>query len=143
MYLVIQIKAKDQRFTAAAYEMIAEDVCCDSVRLNQVLINLLGNAVKFTPEKGSVQVSVYQEALPEDTFCVRTHFLVSDTGIGMSQEYQKVIFDSFRGPEMVPEAPASRAAASIPLWSQEARSRKGASVPASDRHVPGVSEGDL
>ncbi len=90
-----QIKAKDQRFTAAAYEMIAEDVCCDSVRLNQVLINLLGNAVKFTPEKGSVQVSVYQEALPEDTFCVRTHFLVSDTGIGMSQEYQKVIFDSF------------------------------------------------
>ena len=90
-----QIKAKNQRFTAAAYEMIAEDVCCDSVRLNQVLINLLGNAVKFTPEKGSVQVSVYQEALPEDTFCVRTHFLVSDTGIGMSQEYQKVIFDSF------------------------------------------------
>ena len=90
-----QIKAKDQRFTAAAYEMIAEDVCCDGVRLNQVLINLLGNAVKFTPEKGSVQVSVYQEALPEDTFCVRTHFLVSDTGIGMSQEYQKVIFDSF------------------------------------------------
>ena len=65
------------------------------MRLNQVLINLLGNAVKFTPEKGSVQVSVYQEALPEDTFCVRTHFLVSDTGIGMSQEYQKVIFDSF------------------------------------------------
>ncbi len=90
-----QIKAKNQQFTAAAYEMIAEDVCCDSVRLNQVLINLLGNAVKFTPEKGSVQVSVYQEALPEDTFCVRTHFLVSDTGIGMSQEYQKVIFDSF------------------------------------------------
>ncbi len=90
-----QIKAKNQQFTAAAYEMIAEDVCCDSVRLNQVLINLLGNAVKFTPEKGSVQVSVYQEALPEDTFCVRTHFLVSDTGIGMSREYQKVIFDSF------------------------------------------------
>ncbi len=90
-----QVKAKNQQFNAAAYEILAEDLCCDSVRLNQVLINLLGNAVKFTPEKGSVQVSVYQEALPEDTSCVRTHFLVSDTGIGMSEEYQKKIFDSF------------------------------------------------
>ena len=68
---------------------------CDSVRLNQVLINLLGNAVKFTPENGTVQVTVYQEALSEKPTHVRTHFLVSDTGIGMSKEYQKVIFESF------------------------------------------------
>lgn len=90
-----QIKAKNQQFNAVAYEILSEEVCCDSVRLNQVLINLLGNAVKFTPEHGSVQVAVYQEALPEDTACVRTHFLVSDTGIGMSEEYQKKIFESF------------------------------------------------
>ncbi len=90
-----QVKAKNQQFDAAAYEILSEDVCCDSVRLNQVLINLLGNAVKFTPEQGSVRAAVYQEALPEDTSCVRTHFIVSDTGIGMSREYQKVIFDSF------------------------------------------------
>ena len=90
-----QIKAKNQQFTAAAYEMIAEDVCCDSVRLNQVLINLLGNAVKFTPENGTVQAVLYQEALPENESLVRTHFIVKDTGIGMSEEYQKKIFDSF------------------------------------------------
>lgn len=90
-----QVKEKDQQFNAAAYEILSEDVYCDSVRLNQVLINLLGNAVKFTPENGSVQVTVYQEALPEDTSRVRTHFLVSDTGIGMSKEYQRVIFESF------------------------------------------------
>ena len=90
-----QVKAKNQQFDAVAYEILAENVCCDSVRLNQVLINLLGNAVKFTPENGFVQVSVYQEALQEDTSCVRTHFLVSDTGIGMSKEYQEKIFDSF------------------------------------------------
>ena len=90
-----QVKAKNQQFDAAAYEILSENVCCDSVRLNQVLINLLGNAVKFTPENGSVQLTVYQEALPEDTSCVRTHFLVRDTGIGMSEEYQKQIFDSF------------------------------------------------
>ena len=90
-----QVKAKSQQFNAAAYEILSEDVRCDSVRLNQVLINLLGNAVKFTPENGSIQVTVYQEALPEAPSYVRTHFLVSDTGIGMSKEYQKVIFESF------------------------------------------------
>ena len=90
-----QVKAKNQRFDASAYEIISEDVVCDSVRLNQVLINLLGNAVKFTPENGSVEVAVYQEALPEAPSRVRTHFLVKDTGIGMSQAYQKVIFESF------------------------------------------------
>ncbi len=90
-----QVKAKNQQFSAAAYEILAEDVRCDGVRLNQVLINLLGNAVKFTPENGAVSVSVYQEELPEDASRVRTHFLVSDTGIGMSMEYQEKIFESF------------------------------------------------
>ncbi len=90
-----QVEAKKQRFDASVYEILAEEVCCDGVRLNQVLINLLGNAVKFTPDGGSVQVNVYQEELPKDTSCVRTHFIVKDTGIGMSEEYQKRIFDSF------------------------------------------------
>ena len=90
-----QVKAKNQTFNAGAYEILSENVYCDSVRLNQVLINLLGNAVKFTPENGSIQVAVYQEALPETPSWVRTHFLVRDTGIGMSKEYQKVIFESF------------------------------------------------
>nr|WP_325184148.1 response regulator [uncultured Oscillibacter sp.] len=90
-----QVRARRQHFDAAAYEILSEDVCCDSVRLNQVLINLLGNAVKFTPEGGSVQVVLSQEAVPEDDGLVRTRFLVRDTGIGMSKEYQKVVFDSF------------------------------------------------
>lgn len=90
-----QVMTKHQQFNAGAYEILSENVYCDSVRLNQVLINLLGNAVKFTPESGTVQVIVYQEALFEKPTHVRTHFLVSDTGIGMSKEYQKVIFESF------------------------------------------------
>ena len=90
-----QVAAKNQQFNAAAYEILSEDVYCDSVRLNQVLINLLGNAVKFTPENGRIQVVVYQEDVPGAPSHVRTHFLVSDTGIGMSKEYQKVIFESF------------------------------------------------
>ena len=90
-----QVRAKDQGFDAAAYEILAEDVCCDSVRLNKVLTNLWGNAVKFTPDRGKVQVNVCQEDLPGNPSCVRTHFIVRDTGIGMSKEYQKQIFDSF------------------------------------------------
>ena len=90
-----QIRSRNQQFSAVVYEILAEEVCCDSVRVNQVLINLLGNAVKFTPDNGCVQISLYQEALPDDTSLVRTHFTVRDTGIGMSEEYQKKIFDSF------------------------------------------------
>lgn len=90
-----QVKAKEQQFDAAAYEILAENVCCDSVRINQVLINLLGNAVKFTPDHGFVSVSLYQEELPGDPSLVRTHFTVKDSGIGMSKEYQEKIFDSF------------------------------------------------
>ena len=90
-----QVRAKNLQFDTDVHGILAENVRCDSVRLNQVLINLLGNSVKFTPDNGSVRVSLYQEALPEDTSRVRTHFLVSDTGIGMSREYQEKLFDSF------------------------------------------------
>ena len=90
-----QVRAKNLQFDTDVHDILAENVRCDSVRLNQVLINLLGNSVKFTQDNGSVRVSLYQEALPEDTSRVRTHFLVSDTGIGMSREYQEKLFDSF------------------------------------------------
>lgn len=90
-----QVRAKNLQFDTDVHGILAENVRCDSVRLNQVLINLLGNSVKFTQDNGSVRVSLYQEALPEDTSRVRTHFLVSDTGIGMSREYQEKLFDSF------------------------------------------------
>ena len=90
-----QAAAKNQQFRVTLREILSENVRCDGVRLNQVLLNLLGNSVKFTPEQGTVELTVYQEALTEDASRVRTHFLVRDTGIGMSKEYQQVIFESF------------------------------------------------
>lgn len=90
-----QIKAKHQKFNIFIRDILAENVCCDSVRLNQVLINLLGNAVKFTQEEGAIQVSLYQESSPEGEEYIRTHVVVQDTGIGMSEEYQEKIFESF------------------------------------------------
>lgn len=90
-----QVKAKKQYFDIFIKEIITEEVCFDDLRLNQVLLNLLSNAVKYTPEEGRIDVRVYQEASPKGEDYVRTHFCVTDTGIGMSPEFQKKIWDNF------------------------------------------------
>lgn len=90
-----QVKMKRQTFDIFIYDIQCEYVLCDGVRLNQVLLNLLSNAMKFTPEGGSIQVTLRQEDSPEGSDFIRTHFWVKDTGIGMSPEFQKRIFESF------------------------------------------------
>lgn len=90
-----QVKKNNQFFDIFIKNIISENILCDNVRINQVLLNLLSNAVKFTPEGGRIDVYLFQETslLGEDY--VRTHFRVVDTGIGMSEEFQKKIFESF------------------------------------------------
>ncbi|MDE7162896.1 MAG: response regulator [Clostridia bacterium] len=90
-----QLKIKRQHFDIYVKNILAESVYCDSVRLNQVLLNLLSNAYKFTPEEGTIELSVYQEESPRGNDFVRTHIVVQDNGIGMSEEFQKHIFESF------------------------------------------------
>ena len=65
----------------------------DDMKLRQVLINILGNAVKFTPTGGSVRFIVENVKKCEGNSTLR--FTISDTGIGMSKEYLPKIFDSF------------------------------------------------
>ncbi len=90
-----QIKTKRQKFGISVGNIIEENVYCDSVRLNQVLLNLLSNAIKFTPEEGSINISLFEEASPISENFVRVHIKVKDSGIGMSKEFQKKIFESF------------------------------------------------
>lgn len=90
-----QIKAKNQLFDIFIQHIQSEQVYTDSVRLNQVLLNLLSNALKFTPEGGRISVMIAQENSPRGDKYVRTHFTVKDTGIGMSEEFQKKVFESF------------------------------------------------
>ncbi len=90
-----QVKTRNQFFDIYIRDVIAEDVYCDNVRLNQVLLNLLSNALKFTEENGKIDVYIWQEPSEVGDDFVRTHFKVADTGIGMSEEFQKKIFDSF------------------------------------------------
>lgn len=90
-----QVKAKHQRFDIFIQNIQTENVYCDSVRLNQVLLNLMSNAIKFTPENGMVNVYLEQENSPLGEDYVRCHFKVKDSGIGMTPEFQKTIFERF------------------------------------------------
>ncbi len=90
-----QMRAKHQKFNISIFNILSENVHCDSVRLNQVLLNLLSNAIKFTPENGAIDVSLHEEPSPRGDEYVRVRIRVKDTGIGMSEEFREHIFESF------------------------------------------------
>lgn len=88
------VLSKKQVFNIRLHNVKHENLIFDSIRLNQVMINLLGNAVKFTPEGGSISLDVTEEPAGEEGL-VHLIFKVSDTGIGISREFQKNLFTSF------------------------------------------------
>ena len=90
-----QVKAKKQNFEIHVDNILAENVWCDGVRLNQVLLNLLSNATKYTPEGGSIRLSLFEEKSPRGNNYVRIHIRVKDNGIGMTPEFLKRIYDSY------------------------------------------------
>ncbi len=71
-----------------------EYIVADELRLNQIYINLLTNAVKYTNEGGSVSLAMYEERATQPGF-VHVIFVVEDTGIGMSEEFQENMFTLF------------------------------------------------
>ncbi len=90
-----QTKDKNQRFDLYIHDIFAEQVWGDSVRLNQILTNLLRNAVKFTPEGGTIQLELHQEASSKGDNYTRVHLHVIDNGIGISEEFKGKIFEAF------------------------------------------------
>lgn len=90
-----QVKAKHQQFDVFIDKIEYEHVYCDSLRLNQVLLNLISNAIKFTPENGRIQIHLSEEPSERGDGFTRVHFSVEDNGIGMSEEFQKSVFDKF------------------------------------------------
>lgn len=90
-----QVKTKKQTFDIHVENILTESVWCDGVRLNQVLLNLLSNATKYTPEGGSIQLSLSEEKSPKGENYVRIHIKVKDNGIGMSPDFLKKIYESY------------------------------------------------
>ena len=71
-----------------------EEIYCDKLRLNQILLNLTSNAIKFTKSGGSVAIKVTQKPSDKEGFG-KYEFSVKDTGIGMSKEFVSTVFDPF------------------------------------------------
>ena len=90
-----QVKAKRQTFDIHVENVVTENVWCDGVRLNQVLLNILSNATKYTPEGGSIRLSLFEEKSEKGDGYVRVHIHVKDNGIGMSSEFLKKIYESY------------------------------------------------
>ena len=87
-----QAGQRRQTFTVETHVQ-HENVLGDSNRLKQVLMNILSNAVKYTPKGGHIRLEV--EELPRNEHFARYRFVVQDDGIGMSEEFQKTLFDPF------------------------------------------------
>ena len=88
------IASKQLEFYIDTADVVNEHVLCDKLRLNQVLLNLLSNAMKFTMPGGIVSVRVIQKPGAADGWAAYD-FQVKDTGIGMSQEFLAHVFDPF------------------------------------------------
>lgn len=69
-------------------------VLADVVRIREVLVNLLGNAVKFTKDGGEITLDISSYPGADEKHII-TRYIVRDNGIGMSEEFQKKLFDPF------------------------------------------------
>jgi signal transduction histidine kinase/DNA-binding response OmpR family regulator/PAS domain-containing protein len=92
-----RVDEKQQKFTVHIDNAIPRNLIADDQRIAQVVTNLLGNAVKFTPEKGAVNLDA--RFIGEENGLCAIQISVSDTGIGISAEQQKRLFSSFQQAE--------------------------------------------
>lgn len=95
VHAIFRRKAEDSNVSLRIHysELSVMQLMGDDLRISQILVNLVSNALKFTPSGGSVTLEVRETAVNEDT--VSLEFVVTDTGIGISEEFQARIFEPF------------------------------------------------
>lgn len=94
--IVRQTAAENQLgFTVQIHDVTQDIIVADPLRLRQILLNLLANAVKYTEPGGHVRFAVSEKAVPGCTDRTRLQFIITDDGIGMSEEFQKTMYTSF------------------------------------------------
>lgn len=92
--LQVDVREKKLDFFIDTVDVFDENVICDRLRLNQILLNLLGNSIKFTKPGGSISVRILEkEGGTKDRTLYEIR--VKDNGIGMSEEFVKRIFEPF------------------------------------------------
>ena len=89
-----QIEDHGHAFAVDIHNVVHEDVVGDSLRIRQVLVNLLGNAVKYTPDGGNIRLTL-TERPSNQTKVACYEFIVEDNGIGMSPETVAAVFEPF------------------------------------------------
>ena len=88
------VTAKQLEFFVDTQDVMHEDIVTDKLRLNQVLLNILSNAIKFTPNGGTISFRIVEK--PSSSRDIANfEFRIKDNGIGMSEEFKKTIFESF------------------------------------------------
>lgn len=92
--LQADIRAKQLELYMDAVDIKNEEIFCDKLRLNQVLLNLLSNSVKYTGAGGIISMRIIEKAGAAEG-CANYEFHIKDTGIGMSEEFISHIFEPF------------------------------------------------
>lgn len=88
------VKAKHLNFLFDTLDVRDDDVLCDKLRLSQIILNCMSNAIKFTKPGGTVGIKIVQRESTQEGHAVYD-FIISDTGIGMSEDFQKHVFEPF------------------------------------------------
>ncbi len=92
--ITFQAKAKNQEYIVRVEDMEHDMFMGDKQRINEILVNILGNAVKYTPEGGKIWFTISESSSSSEGFQNVT-FTIKDNGIGMKPEYKDKIFDAF------------------------------------------------
>lgn len=88
------VTAKQQDFFIDTQDVMTEYIISDKLRLNQVFLNIITNAIKFTPVGGTISIRIIEKACSKAGYAC-FEFRIKDTGIGMSKEFQEHIFEVF------------------------------------------------
>ena len=97
MTAIVRQSAEQGRlaFTVQVHDVSQDILVADPLRLRQILLNLLTNAVKYTEPGGHVRLDVSEKAIAGQTDRIKVQFIIADDGIGMSDEFQKTMYTSF------------------------------------------------
>lgn len=93
--LVPKAEEKNIKFIINRHDIIYDNLMYDELRLNQICINLLNNSIKYTGKNGHVLFDVSEENIEDDNQKVMLICVIEDSGKGMSEEFQKQMYNSF------------------------------------------------